>query len=62
VFEFGTSHGRTTLQLALNSPEDARIYTLESPRGYIRNFLWTAFPEEDILRKLPVRVVFRDHV
>jgi predicted O-methyltransferase YrrM len=32
AFEFGTSDGRTTLNLAANSPEDARVYTLDLPR------------------------------
>jgi len=31
VFEFGTFDGNTTLQLALNTPEDAVIYTLDLP-------------------------------
>jgi predicted O-methyltransferase YrrM len=29
VFEIGTGHGRTTLNLALNTPPDAKIYTLD---------------------------------
>ncbi len=33
VFEFGTYNGMTTLQLALNTPEDAKIYTLDLPPG-----------------------------
>ncbi|MGA8221738.1 MAG: class I SAM-dependent methyltransferase [Candidatus Acidiferrales bacterium] len=32
AFEFGTADGRTTLNLAANSPEDARIYTLDIER------------------------------
>ena len=28
-FEFGTGHGRTTLHMALNAPNDAKIYTLD---------------------------------
>jgi hypothetical protein len=31
LFEFGTFNGRTTLNLALNTPADARIYTLDLP-------------------------------
>ena len=31
VFEFGTYNGMTTLQLALNTPEDTIIYTLDIP-------------------------------
>jgi predicted O-methyltransferase YrrM len=31
VFEFGTFNGRTTLNLAANTPADARIYTLDLP-------------------------------
>jgi predicted O-methyltransferase YrrM len=33
LFEFGTFNGRTTLHLALNSPEDASIYTLDIKEG-----------------------------
>jgi len=29
VFEFGTFNGRTTLNLAVNTPEDTKIYTLD---------------------------------
>jgi predicted O-methyltransferase YrrM len=29
VFEFGTYNGMTTLQLALNTPDDTKIYTLD---------------------------------
>lgn len=31
VFEFGTANGRTTVNLALNTPDDATIYTLNLP-------------------------------
>lgn len=31
LFEFGTFDGRTTLHLALNAPQDARIFTLDLP-------------------------------
>jgi len=31
LFEFGTFNGRTTLNLALNTPAEARIYTLDLP-------------------------------
>ena len=31
IFEIGTLEGRTTLNMALNSPEDCRIYTLDLP-------------------------------
>lgn len=31
VFEFGTFNGRTTLNLAANTPADAKIYTLDLP-------------------------------
>lgn len=32
VFEFGTFDGRTTLNIAANSPQDARVLTLDLPR------------------------------
>jgi predicted O-methyltransferase YrrM len=31
LFEFGTFNGRTTLNLALNTPAEARVYTLDLP-------------------------------
>lgn len=31
LFEFGTYNGRSTLHLAMNSPEDARVTTLDLP-------------------------------
>jgi hypothetical protein len=34
IFEFGTFNGRTTLNLAANSPADARIFTLDLPRAH----------------------------
>src|SRR6188768_1735878 len=34
IFEFGTFNGRTTLNLAANSPADARVFTLDLPRGH----------------------------
>ena len=33
VFEFGTFNGSTTLQMAMNAPEDCRVYTLDLPPG-----------------------------
>jgi len=32
IFEIGTFNGRTTLNLAANSPEDTKVYTLDLPR------------------------------
>ena len=33
IFEFGTCNGRTTLNLATNTPEDAVIFTLDLPES-----------------------------
>jgi predicted O-methyltransferase YrrM len=33
IFEFGTFLGATTLNLALNSPEDAEVFTFDLPPG-----------------------------
>jgi len=33
VFEFGTYNGMTTLQIALNTPAEAKVYTLDLPPG-----------------------------
>jgi predicted O-methyltransferase YrrM len=35
IFEIGTFDGTTTLQLALNSPDDAIVWTLDLPAGAI---------------------------
>lgn len=32
IFEIGTMNGRTTLNMALNSPADCKIYTLDLPK------------------------------
>lgn len=37
LFEIGTFDGRTTLNMGANSPEDAKIYTLDLPRDMIDN-------------------------
>ena len=37
MFEIGTFQGRTTLNMALNSPEDARIITLDLPPADLNN-------------------------
>lgn len=34
VFEIGTLHGYTALHFALNTPDDAEIFTLDLPRGH----------------------------
>ena len=36
IFEFGTFRGRTTLNLALNAPDDAVVYTLDLPPHGLR--------------------------
>ncbi|MCI0448532.1 MAG: class I SAM-dependent methyltransferase [Chlorobi bacterium] len=37
IFEIGTYDGETTLHLALNSPENAKIYTLDLPTENTKN-------------------------
>ena len=34
IFEIGTYNGFTTLHMAVNSPDDCKIYTLDLPPGY----------------------------
>jgi Methyltransferase domain len=60
LFEFGTSEGRTTLQLALNSPDDATIYTLDLPENHVTRYD-RAFPGESAFRRLPVGGLFNAH-
>ncbi len=35
IFEIGTMNGRTTLNMALNAPDDCRVYTLDLPADAI---------------------------
>jgi len=46
IFEIGTFDGATTLQLALNSPPDALIYTLDLPAGDIDRTRIPLLPQE----------------
>lgn len=48
IFEFGTFQGRTTLNLAANSPEGSRVYTLDLPRGQRLSTKWPLAPGEEI--------------
>jgi len=41
IFEIGTFDGRTTLNFAINSPPDAKIYTLDLPKN---NLITPALP------------------
>jgi len=49
IFEIGTLNGRTTLNLALNSPPECRIFTLDLPREQLGE---TRYPISDRFRKL----------
>jgi len=46
VFEIGTMHGYTAYHFALNSPADARVFTLDLPRSNARPILGTSFIDE----------------
>jgi predicted O-methyltransferase YrrM len=46
IFEIGTFDGATTLQLALNSPPDALIYTLDLPADAIDHTRIPLLPQE----------------
>jgi len=61
LFEFGTSEGITTLQLALNSPEDAVVYTLDLPQNFGTTYYRLSFPEERLTQTLPVGGIFQPH-
>ncbi len=62
IFEFGTSEGRTTLQLALNSPADAVIYTMDLPEKNYTTRYKRAFPDEGGFRALPIGGLFEPHL
>ncbi len=46
IFEIGTFDGTTTLQLALNSPEDAVIWTLDLPAEGVDETRYPVIPQE----------------
>lgn len=46
LFEFGTFDGRTTLNLAANAPEGARVLTLDLPRSQRTATAWELDPHE----------------
>jgi len=48
-FEFGTFHGRTTLNMAANTPEQTVIYTLDLPRAQMNR---TAFKPDPFQRRM----------
>jgi len=53
VFEIGTLQGYTTLHLAMNSGEDAKVYTLDLPaEGGNAPALRTTVIDEDLIHKL----------
>jgi len=61
LFEFGTFEGRTTLQLALNSPDEAVVYTLDLPQDFTATQYKLSFPEESQARRLPVGGLFQPY-
>ena len=46
IFEIGTFDGTTTLQLALNSPEDAVVWTLDLPAENLDRTRYSVLPQE----------------
>ena len=54
IFEFGTFEGRTTLQFAINSPDEALIYTIDLPANNVVTRYPRAYASESRARRLPV--------
>ncbi len=61
LVEFGTFEGRTTLQLALNSPENAVLYTIDLPDDRCVTRYRRAYADEGQARRLPVGGLFYTH-
>lgn len=55
IFEIGTFEGTTTLQLALNTPADAAIWTLDLPADAVDRTRYPVLPQERpyILKSAP---------
>ena len=62
IFEFGTFDGTTTLQMAVNSPHEARIYTLNLPSGEVETVCPIGTSELDLNLPSSVQsgIKFRD--
>jgi predicted O-methyltransferase YrrM len=54
VFEFGTGDGSATLQLALNSPVDCTVYSLDLPEGAKRTKLRMDEGDKEFVGRLSV--------
>jgi len=61
IFEFGTLDGTTTLQMAANSPDETRIYTLDLPSREVETTYPIGTSELDLdLPSVPSGIKFRD--
>lgn len=49
IFEFGTFDGRTTMNMAANSPENAVVYTLDLPQTQLDKTLFSLEKKEVVL-------------
>ncbi len=61
IFEIGTGHGRTTLNLALNTPPDARIFTLDISDGPVVGKLFKGHPAAGKIQTLTADSVAHDY-
>jgi hypothetical protein len=52
VFEFGTGYGRSTINLAANTPDDALIFTLDLPSHPNTGIIYHQKPEERKITQL----------
>jgi predicted O-methyltransferase YrrM len=61
IFEFGTFEGRTTLQIAINSPDESTISTIDLSADDEITRYPRAYADEGRARKLPVGGCFLGH-
>src|SRR6185436_7400551 len=54
LFEIGTFDGRTTMNMAANSPAEAHVYTLDLPAAQVENTAFRLELNEDAYVKKPV--------
>ena len=61
IFEFGTFNGRTALNLAANSPEGARVFTLDLPKTELHRATYELQPiEKKFVDKASSGDLFKD--
>jgi predicted O-methyltransferase YrrM len=62
IFEIGTFDGRTTLNIAMNSSENSKVFTLDLPQNIMHNTKFRTNPNEHLyIKKERSGLIFHGH-